>query len=181
MKEQFDSEAPLRPLPYGLLKRMADVAISPLRLLAAGGRAYDINHSSPWSCHEVDPDAVDPEKVLIMPGVKGQKPVDKRTPRFQMPVAGGWNEYGVLQPRFEGSGDELDKLLFYIGWVSVAGKAELNDRPIEGAVRVLRGPDPTAFFAVNGLGQQLRLKCIGAGRLGPNGLNRYVASWAQLY
>jgi len=46
---------------------------------------------------------------------------------------------------------------------------------------VLRGPDPTAFFAVNGLGQQLRLKCIGAGRLGPNGLNRYVASWAQLF
>lgn len=177
MKEQFDSEAPLRPLPYGILKRMGDVAISPLRLLAAGGRAYDINHSSPWSCHEVDPDAVDPKKVLILPGAKGQKP----GPLFQAPVAGGWDEYGVLRPRFEGSGDELDKLLFYIGWVSVAGKAELNDRPIEGAVRVLRGPDPTAFFAVNGLGQQLRLKCIGAGRLGPNGLNRYVASWAQLY
>lgn len=176
MKEQFDSEAPLRPLPYGLLKRMADVAISPLRLLAAGGRAYDINHSSPWSCHEVDPDAIDPEKVLIMPGVEDQVP-DKRTPRFQIP-ARGWNKYGVMEPE---SGNELDKLLFYIGWVSVAGKAELNDRPIEGAVRVLRGPDPTAFFAVNGLGQQLRLKCIGAGRLGPNGLNRYVASWAQLY
>ena len=116
-----------------------------------------------------------------MPGVKGQTPVDKGTPRFRYQLAGGWYEYGVLQPQFEGSGDELDKLLFYIGWVSVAGKAELNDRPIEGAVRVLRGPDPTAFFAVNGLGQQLRLKCIGAGRLGPNGLNRYVASWAQLY
>ena len=108
---------------------------------------------------------------------RSQKP----GPLFQAPVAGGWDEYGVLRPRFEGSGDELDKLLFYIGWVSVAGKAELNDRPIKGAVRVLRGPDPTAFFAVNGLGQQLRLKCIGAGRLGPNGLNRYVASWAQLY
>ena len=180
MKEQFDSEAPLRPLPYGLLKRMADVAISPLRLLAAGGRAYDINHSSPWSCHEVDPDAIDPEKVLTVPGVKGQKPGKKLTPRFQMPVAGGWLDYIVLRPQFKG-GDELDKLLFHIGWVSVAGKAELNDRPIQGAVRVLRGPDPTAFFAVNGLGQQLRLKCIGAGRLGSNGLNRYVASWAQLY
>lgn len=180
MKEQFDSESPLRPLPYGILKRMADVAISPLRLLAAGGRAYDINHSSPWSCHEVDPDAIDPEKALIMPEAE-EEVLDKGTPLFQMPVAGGWNEYGVLQPRFEGSADELDKLLFYIGWVSVAGKAELNDRPIKGAVRVLRGPDPTAFFAVNGLGQQLRLKCIGAGRLGPNGLNRYVASWAQLY
>ena len=97
---------------------MADVAISPLRLLAAGGRAYDINHSSPWSCHEVDPDAIDPEKVLTMPGVKGQKP----GPLFQAPVAGCWDEYGVLRPRFEGSGDELDKLLFYIGWVSVAGR-----------------------------------------------------------
>lgn len=179
MKEQFDSESPLRPLPYGILKRMADVAISPLRLLAAGGRAYDINHSSPWSCHEVDPDAIDPKKVLIMPEAEEEVP-DKGTPLFQAPVAGGWYEYGVLEPDFEG-GDELDKLLFYIGWVSVAGKAELNDRPAKGAVRVLRGPDPTAFFAVNGLGQQLRLKCIGTGRLGPNGLNRYIASWAQLY
>ncbi len=178
MKEQFDSEALLRPLPYGLLKRMADVAISPLRLLAAGGRAYDINHSSPWSCHEVDPDAIDPKKVLIMPGVEGQMPDHKQTPQFQIPAC-GWNKYGVLEPDFEGC--KLDKLLFYIGWVSVAGKAELNDRPAKGAVRVLRGPDPTAFFAVNGLGQQLRLKCIGTGRLGPNGLNRYVASWAQLY
>lgn len=107
-------------------------------------------------------------------------PDHKRTPQFQIPAC-GWDKYGVLEPEFEGSGDELGQLLFYIGWVSAAGKAELNDRPIEGAVRVLRGPDPTAFFAVNGLGQQLRLKCIGAGRLGPNGLNRYVASWAQLY
>ena len=111
MKEQFDSEAPLRPLPYGLLKRMADVAISPLRLLAAGGRAYDINHSSPWSCHEVDLHAVDPEKVLIMPGVEGQMPDHKRTPQFQIPAC-GWNKYGVLEPE---SGNELDKLLFYIG------------------------------------------------------------------
>ena len=35
MKEQFDSEAPLRPLPYGILKRMADG--SDIATAATGG------------------------------------------------------------------------------------------------------------------------------------------------
>lgn len=82
-------------------------------------------------------------------------------PLFHMPRFGGWREYVALEV--------VDfNAKWHIGWVTteLAGVSLVS---VQGAVRVLCGPEKTCFFGVTQTGRQIQLKVLGYGRIGDRG------------
>jgi hypothetical protein len=82
---------------------------------------------------------------------------------FHMPIFGGWRDYVVLAPT-EDTG-------WYVGWVvPYGGHCGISRIKLRGPVRMLKGPDPTTFFALRASdGKQILIRSIGAGSLGDRG------------
>ncbi len=79
-----------------------------------------------------------------------------------LPVSlGGWKEYRVLR------GHTAKK--WYLGWKVGDAFAGISLIPIRGRVRVLIGPGPVEFFALNEDGFQIRIHHVGRGQIGVKG------------
>lgn len=85
------------------------------------------------------------------------------SPRFHLPLLGGWRRYVVLEP----SGTEE----WHVGWVILYTKESgLSRICLSGPVRMLLGPEPVNFFAVRASdGKQVPLRVIAMGRTGDRG------------
>lgn len=75
------------------------------------------------------------------------------------PQFGGWKHYTVIAPR--------RPYPWHIGWVCADGTIGISQKEIEGAVRMLRAPEPTIWFGVYAhSGTQMPIEEIGEGILG---------------
>jgi hypothetical protein len=83
-------------------------------------------------------------------------------PHFHLPVLGGWRRYVVLRPK-------AYRYPWHPGWLTgdACGASRIG---IEGAVRLLLGPDDAQFFGVSAtFGEPLLLEVVGYGTIGDGG------------
>jgi len=82
--------------------------------------------------------------------------------RFHIPILGGWKRYVVVTPR---KGYVIEGY-WHIGW-DERKSGGLSLVRIKGRqVRVLLGPNETAFFGLNRDGTQIPVEIIGSGQIG---------------
>lgn len=160
-------EFPIFVLPLGRLAKLADVALVPIMYLVSMSFVDAPQRTHFWNNTKLGPyDVVylTQEMVVFLRAVKARKPwLAKFIPLFHMPIIGGWKQYVVLKPvhyneePFEGD--------WYIGW-STLDLIGVSRIPNKGPVRLLRGPAPVCFFAIDMDGKQLKLKKDGEGTIG---------------
>ncbi len=110
------------------------------------------------------PDTLRPNHIVTNP----INPVACRSHWFGIPLLhltrwGGWKDYVVLEPEFQGE--------WYVGWWTITS-AGVSRIPLTGAVRMLCGPQPTVFFGLNREGVQIPIRKVGNGRIGDRGTYR---------
>ncbi len=79
--------------------------------------------------------------------------------RAHLPIwLGGWDEYVVVAP-----GDHNQQ--WYVGWMAGDNFAGMSLIPLCGPVRVLIGPGPVGFFALDEDGKQIQIHTLGRGNI----------------
>ncbi len=113
-----------------------------------------------WNIRNFSPgerNRIDRRMTAVFPG--NPKAQERGKIRAHLPIwLGGWDGYAVVSP-----GNRNQK--WYVGWMASDDFAGMSLIPSYGPVRVLIGPDPVAFFALNEQGQQIQIHTLGSGNI----------------
>ena len=147
--------------PRGALALIADSLVLPfMAFIAPKGESPQLTHY--WNNIDLDDSQIVDLQRVLMAFATGDPEAKPRKSlldvRFHM---GGWPNYVVLEP--------IDYIgTWYVGWITPKG-AGASQVPIGHRVRMLRGPDETAFFGITQEGRQIPLRKVGEGKLGDGG------------
>ncbi len=155
--------------PLGIAARIANRLMYPimrLPFIIPWGESPQRTHY--WNNIELSLDATDSLDPALMVTSEGDPlAIPRRGKRDTKFHRGGWSRYVVLQPT-EQCGD------WYVGWIKPNG-AGASQIPIKHAVRMLRGPEDTAFFGIRvSDGEQIGIMQSGKGEFGDGSISRRI-------
>jgi len=155
--------------PRGIAARIADRIAYPvmcLPLFTPWGESPQLTHF--WNNIKLPLSSTDELDPGFMVTCDGDPYAVVRRSRIDIRFhLGGWSKYVVLLPS-EWRDD------WYVGWIT-ANSAGVSRIPIKRGVRMLIGPEETAFFAVRTSDcEQIRINLVGKGELGDGSVFGYV-------
>ena len=148
--------------------QLLDKALEPVMVVLAGFDGDSLQETHVWHTIRMDPSLIDLDLTVEVPGSVSARDYKSRfDPRFHIPAIDGWgwNDYVVLAPKLE----NLEP--WHIGWHKVRDNelflCKLHLKPVEDyALKLLKGPNDTSFFAFTSGGSQIPLKFLDQGRHG---------------
>ena len=155
---------------YPLWAKVADCALMPVMAFLQMTVSESLQRTHPWNNRRLSAEETTSLKEEYLFNHKGEPDEIKRShdrnPRFHSPVFGGWKHYVVLQPKSDDFTSLKDS--WYVGWKSehATGVSLIT---IAGSVKLLIGPGLVRWFALNEIGDQIPITCIGEGQLGKGG------------
>ncbi len=149
----------------GLIAHIADVLMVPIMYLVSGTLREKPQQTHAWNVQNLPADGV---KRLVSQAMAHCKGIAKQIARrhrldflFHIPLIGGWCNYVVLRPEYEG--------VWHVGWKTSDAGAQISILPLVSPVRMLIGSGDVSFFGVTDDGVQIPISEIGNGRIGDRG------------
>lgn len=147
--------------PQGWGGKLADKLMAPIMCLGAGTFQEVPQRTHFWNNTKLTRKHIQhlyQDQMVTLEGSADAIQMGKA--RFHLPLFGGWRDYAVLQP--------LINTTWHVGWITprVIGVSRIE---LLGPVRVLLGPDPVSFFAIDWKNHQRPVRKIGEGRIGDGG------------
>lgn len=154
MKTHFDIK------PIGFWATLGDILMFPIMWLFVGLR------EAPQRTHVWNNRRFSPEETSLLDQThmvmcrEDNQAQERGKIQAHLPTwMGGWRNYVVVTPKdFSGT--------WYIGWMAGDKFAGISLIPLTGSVRVLIGPDPVGFFALDANGVQIPIRKVGEGQIG---------------
>lgn len=147
--------------PQGWRGKLADKLMAPIMYLGAGTFQEVPQRTHRWNNAKLKPEDIAHLLQDQMVTCEGDpEAIDMGWIRFHLPIFGGWQNYVVLEP--------LINTTWHVGWITprVIGISRIE---LLGPVRVLLGPHPISFFAVDWKNNQRPVRKIGEGKIGDGG------------
>ena len=149
--------------------RLIDILMIPVMYVLGCFKLDSLQETHPWhSWRNFSENDINKNDSVTITGTDQKTFVKHFLFLFHAPIFGGWKNYSVYSP-------ENNVRLFHIGWIvyenETLKEVGISKLPIKnGAIRMLDGPPAyvVTFFAINGEGNQIKIKRIGNGRLGDN-------------
>ncbi len=153
----------IRVKRLGFWARLADIMMVPIMYVLSGTPRETPQRTHRWNNTKLKPADItwlSPTGMVRCSGIGTRRGYESVV--FHLPIFGGWRNYVVLRPREPKGG-------WYVGW-KVNGKAGISRVRIDGAVRMLVGPDPVEFFGIDArTGTQRFIHDVAKGRIGNGG------------
>ncbi len=159
----------------GVLARLLDGLMVPVMYLAAGTLREAPQRTHRWNNRHLTPReaarvrrVLDPRRCVVVPRDPHASPrwLWGFLPRFHIPVCGGWRRYVVVAPREYIPHSRTGE--WFVGWETERGTG-ISRIPLDGAVRLLRGPHDARAFGIDAEGRQIALHLVGKGKIGRGG------------